>query len=150
MPSCGYVEYSSSASGGRGTGAHTDTVLSRACDRSCPRRGCGQHISWVPDAPHAALPGCCDPGCAHAPLRALDRGVSGMSRGCGRARDHDAAGVQGGAIRLPIVAMRANAHKEDIDRAFAAGMSGRLSKTIDIDAVKRILQDLPLPRAASQ
>jgi CheY-like chemotaxis protein/two-component sensor histidine kinase len=46
------------------------------------------------------------------------------------------------ARTVPIVAMTANAYKEDIDRAFASGMNGHLSKPIDIDAVKRILQEL--------
>jgi CheY-like chemotaxis protein len=45
---------------------------------------------------------------------------------------HDAATV-------PIIAMTANAYKEDIERALGAGMNGHLAKPIDIDAVMRTL-----------
>ena len=43
---------------------------------------------------------------------------------------------------IPIIAMTANAYREDIDRAIAAGMDGHLSKPIDIDAVKRLLAEM--------
>ena len=54
------------------------------------------------------------------------------------------------AKTVPIVAMTANAYKEDIERAFASGMNGHLSKPIDIDAVKRILQESLMPGAISR
>lgn len=45
------------------------------------------------------------------------------------------------AQTIPIVAMTANAYKEDIDRALAAGMDGHLSKPIDINALKGVLAE---------
>ncbi len=46
------------------------------------------------------------------------------------------------ARTLPIIAMTANAYREDIDKALASGMNGHVAKPIDIDAVKRLLRDL--------
>jgi CheY-like chemotaxis protein len=43
------------------------------------------------------------------------------------------------AKTVPIVAMTANAYKEDIDRALASGMNGHLSKPIDIAEVMKAL-----------
>jgi signal transduction histidine kinase/ActR/RegA family two-component response regulator len=43
------------------------------------------------------------------------------------------------AKRVPIIAMTANAYKEDIDKALASGMNGHLAKPIDIDAVMKTL-----------
>ncbi|MDR1622737.1 MAG: response regulator, partial [Synergistaceae bacterium] len=40
---------------------------------------------------------------------------------------------------VPILAMTANAYREDIERATEAGMNGHLAKPIDIDAVMRML-----------
>ena len=37
--------------------------------------------------------------------------------------------------RIPIIAMTANAYKEDIEKALASGMDGHLSKPIDLNAV---------------
>jgi len=42
---------------------------------------------------------------------------------------------------VPIVAMTANAYKEDIEKAFAAGMNGHLAKPIDMNAVMRMLAE---------
>ncbi|MDR0878583.1 MAG: response regulator, partial [Treponema sp.] len=41
--------------------------------------------------------------------------------------------------QVPIVAMTANAYREDIDRALAAGMNGHLAKPIDIGEVMKSL-----------
>ncbi len=46
------------------------------------------------------------------------------------------------ARAIPIIAMTANAYREDIDRAIAAGMDGHLSKPVDIDEVKRLLAEM--------
>lgn len=43
------------------------------------------------------------------------------------------------AAAVPIIAMTANAYQEDINRAFASGMNGHLSKPINIDMVIRTL-----------
>ena len=43
------------------------------------------------------------------------------------------------AKTVPIIAMTANAYREDVDQAFKSGMNGHLSKPIDIDAVKELL-----------
>ena len=42
---------------------------------------------------------------------------------------------------IPIIAMTANAYKEDIEKALASGMDGHLSKPIDLDAVMRTLAE---------
>ncbi|MDR0863167.1 MAG: response regulator, partial [Oscillospiraceae bacterium] len=44
------------------------------------------------------------------------------------------------AKTTPVLAMTANAYKEDIDRALASGMNGHLSKPINIDDVMGALQ----------
>jgi signal transduction histidine kinase len=43
------------------------------------------------------------------------------------------------AKTIPIVAMTANAYREDIDNALAAGMNSHLAKPIDIDEVMKVL-----------
>ena len=43
------------------------------------------------------------------------------------------------AKRVPIIAMTANAYREDVDRALESGMNGHLAKPIDIDAVRELL-----------
>jgi signal transduction histidine kinase len=42
---------------------------------------------------------------------------------------------------IPIIAMTANAYREDIDRAIEAGMNGHLAKPIDLEAVSRLLRE---------
>ncbi|WP_137133240.1 ATP-binding protein [Rhizobium sp. FKY42] len=50
----------------------------------------------------------------------------------------------GGEIgALPIIALTANAMRDDIERSLAAGMDGHLSKPIDIDGLLRLLASLP-------
>ncbi|MFP3043209.1 transporter substrate-binding domain-containing protein [Treponema primitia] len=46
---------------------------------------------------------------------------------------------RGDAKTVPIIAMTANAYREDIDRALAAGMNGHLAKPVDIDEVMKVL-----------
>jgi CheY-like chemotaxis protein len=45
------------------------------------------------------------------------------------------------AATVPIIAMTANAYREDIERALDSGMNGHLSKPVDIDAVMQTLTD---------
>ena len=45
------------------------------------------------------------------------------------------------AQRIPIIAMTANAFKEDEEAAFASGMTGFLAKPIDIDRLYALLQE---------
>ena len=45
------------------------------------------------------------------------------------------------AKKVPIVAMTANAFRDDVERALEAGMDSHLAKPIDLAAVKAILQD---------
>ena len=45
------------------------------------------------------------------------------------------------AKNVPIIAMTANAYREDIEQALSAGMNGHVAKPIDIDVVRRILYD---------
>jgi CheY-like chemotaxis protein/nitrogen-specific signal transduction histidine kinase len=45
------------------------------------------------------------------------------------------------AKTIPIVAMTADAYKEDIDKALASGMNGHLAKPIDISAVMKMLME---------
>ena len=48
------------------------------------------------------------------------------------------------ANRVPIVAMTANAYREDVDKALASGMNAHLAKPIDIDKVySRLTQYIP-------
>jgi signal transduction histidine kinase/CheY-like chemotaxis protein len=42
---------------------------------------------------------------------------------------------------IPIIAMTANAYREDIDRAIESGMNGHLAKPIDLEAVSRVLRE---------
>ena len=44
-----------------------------------------------------------------------------------------------GANTIPIIAMTANAYKEDVERALASGMNGHIGKPIDMDDVMKIL-----------
>gem|GEM_PF-1343496 len=44
---------------------------------------------------------------------------------------------------LPIIALTANAMREDIERSLAAGMDGHLAKPIDIDALLHLVASLP-------
>ncbi|MDR2370476.1 MAG: response regulator [Treponema sp.] len=43
------------------------------------------------------------------------------------------------AEKVPIIAMTANAYKEDIDKALESGMNGHLAKPIDMDEVMKAL-----------
>ena len=43
------------------------------------------------------------------------------------------------AQTIPIIAMTANSFQEDVDAALAAGMSGFVSKPVDIDVLFREL-----------
>ena len=43
------------------------------------------------------------------------------------------------AKEIPIIAMTANAYKEDVEEALAAGMNAHLSKPIDVDALLKVL-----------
>jgi signal transduction histidine kinase/ActR/RegA family two-component response regulator len=45
------------------------------------------------------------------------------------------------AKTVPIIAMTANAYKEDIEKALAAGMNGHLSKPININAILQVLTE---------
>ena len=44
-----------------------------------------------------------------------------------------------GKANIPIVAMTANAFKEDEERAFSVGMNGHIAKPIDVEKVKDVL-----------
>ncbi len=46
------------------------------------------------------------------------------------------------AMSVQIIAMTANAYREDIDRALSAGMNGHLAKPIDINSVTRLLTEI--------
>jgi PAS domain S-box-containing protein len=46
------------------------------------------------------------------------------------------------AKTVPILAMTANAYREDIDKALGAGMNGHISKPIDLDTLLRTLADI--------
>ena len=48
------------------------------------------------------------------------------------------------SIKLPIVAMTANAYREDVDKAIAAGMTAHLAKPIDIDKVYALLAQMAI------
>ena len=45
------------------------------------------------------------------------------------------------AQTIPIIAMTANAYKEDIEKAYISGMNGHLAKPIDLTRVMKILAD---------
>ncbi|MDR1203961.1 MAG: response regulator [Peptococcaceae bacterium] len=45
------------------------------------------------------------------------------------------------AVKVPIVALSANAYPEDIDRAIEAGMNSHLAKPVDFGAMMRILTE---------
>jgi signal transduction histidine kinase/CheY-like chemotaxis protein len=53
------------------------------------------------------------------------------------------------AATVPILAMTANAYREDIERALTVGMNGHLSKPIDIGAVLRALTEKIPPFSGS-
>ena len=46
------------------------------------------------------------------------------------------------AGRIPILAMTANAFREDEEDALAAGMNGHIAKPIDVDALYRTMSEL--------
>ncbi|MDR2861555.1 MAG: response regulator, partial [Syntrophobacterales bacterium] len=48
---------------------------------------------------------------------------------------------RGDAGTVPIVAMTANAYREDIDKALQAGMNEHLSKPVDVKAIMRVLAE---------
>jgi signal transduction histidine kinase/CheY-like chemotaxis protein len=52
------------------------------------------------------------------------------------------------AKEIPIIAMTANAYREDMERALAVGMNGHIAKPVDIDGVIRILREQLLPKGA--
>ncbi len=43
---------------------------------------------------------------------------------------------------VPIIAMTANAYREDVENAFAAGMNGHVAKPIDLDKIMRLLEEM--------
>jgi signal transduction histidine kinase/response regulator RpfG family c-di-GMP phosphodiesterase len=45
------------------------------------------------------------------------------------------------ALKVIIIALTANAYKEDVEKALAAGMNGHLAKPIDIDEVRNLLAE---------
>ena len=45
------------------------------------------------------------------------------------------------AVRTPIIAMTANAYREDIELALESGMNGHIAKPIDIKVVIRTLME---------
>jgi signal transduction histidine kinase len=52
------------------------------------------------------------------------------------------------AAEVPIIAITANAYREDIQRALDAGMNGHIAKPINLQAVMRILAEKLKPTAA--
>jgi CheY-like chemotaxis protein len=54
---------------------------------------------------------------------------------------------RGDAESIPILAMTANAYREDIERALEAGMNGHLAKPVDIEEVKKALTQWLRPPA---
>jgi signal transduction histidine kinase/ActR/RegA family two-component response regulator len=53
-------------------------------------------------------------------------------------RDLDRADVK----RIPIIAMTANAYREDVEQALQAGMTGHLAKPVDFNAMIKTLSEL--------
>jgi signal transduction histidine kinase/ActR/RegA family two-component response regulator len=47
------------------------------------------------------------------------------------------------AQSVPIIAMTANAYREDVEAALQAGMNGHLSKPVDFNAIIKVLAELP-------
>ena len=45
------------------------------------------------------------------------------------------------AKTIPIIAMTANAFKEDEEKCLAAGMNAHLAKPLDLEKVKRTIQE---------
>ena len=45
------------------------------------------------------------------------------------------------AATIPIIAMTANAFKEDADKCMAAGMNAHLAKPLDMEKVKQTIQE---------
>ena len=56
-----------------------------------------------------------------------------------RASDHP------DALTIPIIAMTANAYREDVERALASGMNGHLAKPVDFNAMMRVLRSFLRP-----
>jgi len=52
------------------------------------------------------------------------------------------------ARKIPIIAMTADAFKEDIDKCFACGMNGHLKKPIEIEKVIEMLSSHCLSRTS--
>ncbi len=46
------------------------------------------------------------------------------------------------AKKIPIIAMTANAFKEDAEKCFAAGMNAHLSKPLDIEQMKKTIREM--------
>ena len=47
---------------------------------------------------------------------------------------------------IPILAMTANAFKEDVDAAFAAGMNGHIAKPLDVSTMFDTIEDVLMPQ----
>ena len=56
--------------------------------------------------------------------------------------------LETGAPRLPILALTANAHKEDIAECLDAGMDGHLSKPFDRQDLEETIARLVMRQAA--
>jgi len=46
------------------------------------------------------------------------------------------------AAKIPIIAMTANAFAEDVEKSREAGMNGHISKPVEADGMKSVLQGL--------